>query len=144
MSEVKAHFKECGSMTYYLVPRRRAHWSGYRPVGFNGGRRMPLDVHANSDEFVITAEVPGLKAEDLQIEILEDILTLRAEMPEHESGDETTLMSEIPQGPFERKLRLPDPIDAEHVEARIENGLLTLRLPKSEEARPKKIEVKAS
>jgi len=131
-------------MTYYLVPRKRTGWSGYRPVGFNGGRRMPLDVHANSDEFVITAEVPGLKAEDLQIEILEDILTLRAETPDHENGHETTLMSEIPQGSFERKLRLPDPVDAEHAEAIVENGLLTLHLPKSEDARPKKIEVKTS
>lgn len=131
-------------MSYYLVPRRRANWSGYRPVGFNGGRRMPLNVSANSEEFVITAEVPGMKAENLQIEILEDIITLRAETPELEAGEEATLMSEIPQGSFERKLRLPDPVDAEHAEARIENGLLTLHLPKSEDARPKVIKVKAS
>lgn len=131
-------------MTYYLVPRRRSGWSGYRPVGFNGGRRMPLDVRASSDEFVITAEVPGLKADDLRIEILEDVITLRGETPEQEDDHEATLMSEIPQGSFERKLRLPDPVDAKHAEAKIENGLLTLRLPKSEDARPKKIEVKAS
>ncbi len=131
-------------MSYYLVPRRRANWSGYRPVGFNGGRRMPLNVSASSEEFVITAEVPGMKAENLQIEILEDILTLRAETPESESGEEATLMNEIPQGAFERKLRLPEPVDAANAEAKIENGLLTLHLPKSEDARPKVIEVKAS
>ena len=105
---------------------------------------MPLNVSANSEEFVITAEVPGMKAENLQIEILEDIITLRAETAQLETSEEATLMSEIPQGFFERKLRLPVPVDAGHAEARIENGLLTLRLPKSEDARPKVIEVKAS
>ncbi|MFN2147586.1 MAG: Hsp20/alpha crystallin family protein [Anaerolineales bacterium] len=130
-------------MTYYVVPRRYGRWVGYQPVGFNGGRRLPLDVHASSDEFVISAPVPGLKAEDLQIQILEDVVTLRAELQEQEDESESVLLREIPQGGFQRSLRLPAPLDAQHAEAKIENGLLTLRIPKAEEARPKRIEVKA-
>ena len=72
-------------MTYYVVPSRYGRWVGYRPVGFNGGRRLPLDVHASSDEFVISAPVPGLKAEDLQIQILEDVVTLRADLQEQDA-----------------------------------------------------------
>jgi HSP20 family protein len=130
-------------MTYYLVPRKYGRWVGYRPVGFNGGRRLPVDVHASGDDFVISASVPGLKAEDLKIQILDDVVTLQAEVQDMEVESETVLLREIPQGGFERSLRLPAPLDAQHAEAKIENGLLTLRIPKSEEARPKVIEVKA-
>ena len=52
--------------TYYMVPRRYSRVRSYQPVGFNGGRRVPVDVHANDDEYVITASVPGLKPEDIQ------------------------------------------------------------------------------
>ncbi|MEJ2010599.1 MAG: Hsp20/alpha crystallin family protein [Anaerolineales bacterium] len=130
-------------MTYYVMPRRSGRWVRYNPVGFNGGRRLPLDVHARDDEFVISAPVPGLKAEDLKIQILEDVVTLRADIEDQESESEATLLREIPRGGFERSLRLPAPLDAQHAEARIENGLLTLRIPKAEEARPKTIQVKA-
>lgn len=130
-------------MTYYVVPRRSGRWVRYNPVGFNGGRRLPLDVHARDDEFVISAPVPGLKAEDLKIQILEDVVTLRADIDDQASESEATLLREIPQGGFERSLRLPAPLDAQHAEAKIENGLLTLRIPKAEEARPKTIQVKA-
>ena len=129
-------------MTYYVVPRR-GRWVGYRPVGFNGGRRLPIDVQADSDEFVISAPVPGLKAEDLQIQILDDVVTLRAEQEQDEQDGGSLLLREIPQGGFERSVRLPAPLDAQHAEARIENGLLTLRIPKAEEARPKTIAVQA-
>jgi HSP20 family protein len=130
-------------MTYYVVPRRYGGWVRYRPVGFNGGRRLPLDVHASGDEFVISAPVPGIKAEDLKIQILDDVVTLRADVEEQASEPESTLLREIPQGGFERSLRLPAPLDAQHAEAKIEDGLLTLRIPKAEEARPRTIQVKA-
>jgi HSP20 family protein len=114
----------------------------YGPTGFNGGRRLPVDVRASDDAYEITAEVPGLTAEDVKIEILEDVVTLRAER-EAEDSDEHILLRERGPISFERRLRLPDPLDIGSAEARIVNGLLTLHLPKAEEARPKMIEVKA-
>ena len=130
---------------YYLVPRSHRRLSGYRPVSFNGGRRLPLDLQANGDEFVLTAEVPGLKPEDLQIEILDDVLSVSAKMETDEVEKRGGyLLREIHRGSFVRRLRLPEPVEAEKAEAKVEDGLLTVRIPKSEEARPKEIKVKAS
>lgn len=128
--------------TYYMAPRSYWKMRHYGPTGFNGGRRLPVDVRASDDAYEITAEVPGLTAEDVKIEILEDVVTLRAER-EAEDSDEHILLRERGPISFERRLRLPDPLDIGSAEARIVNGLLTLHLPKAEEARPKMIEVKA-
>jgi HSP20 family protein len=131
---------------YYLAPRVRRRFLGYPSVYSNGGRSLPLDVQVEDEEYVITAAVPGFEAEDIQIEILDDVLTLRAETEQEkveENGNGKYMLREITRGSFSRSLRLPHPADASKAEAKIENGLLIVRIPKSEEARPKKIEVKA-
>jgi HSP20 family protein len=127
-------------LSQYRTPRA-IRW--YQPVGFNGGSRLPVDVHADPESFVITAAVPGLKAEDLKIEILDDVVTLSGKIKQEEPEAESYLLRELCLGEFSRSLRLPDPVDAGKAEAKVENGLLTLRLPKTEEARPKTIKVKA-
>ncbi len=129
--------------TYFMVPRMYSRIQSYRPVGFNGGRRVPVDVHANQDEYVITASVPGLKPDDLHVEILDDVVTLRSEIAEEENGDGKYLLREMGVGPFCRSLRLPDPVDGDKANAKVENGLLTVRVPKVEAARPKEIKVKS-
>jgi HSP20 family protein len=128
--------------SYYIAPRSYRRMDRYQPTGFNGGRRLPVDVRADDEAYEITAEVPGLTADDLKIEILENIVTLRAEL-ETEDGDKRVLLRERGPVSFERRLRLPDPLDVDGAEAKLENGLLRLRLPKAEEARPKTITVKA-
>jgi HSP20 family protein len=125
-------------MTYYMVPRRARRYQAYHPVGFNGGRRMSVDVHA------ITAEVPGLTAEDLKIEILDDVVTLAGAIQAEEEGERDAILQELPHGSFKRSLRFSESLDADKAEAQLENGLLRLRIPKSEDARPKTIKVKAS
>lgn len=111
---------------------------------FNGGRRIPLDVRADDEAYVITAELPGLTPDEVKIDILDDVLTLRGEAAAEENGHGETLWREIPElGSFSRRLRLPEPVDAEQAEASMQNGLLTLRIPKSEAARPKSIQIKA-
>jgi len=129
--------------TYFMVPRRYSRIRSYQPAGFNGGRRVPVDVHANDDEYVITASVPGLKPEDLHVEILDDVVTLHSEIAEEENGDEKYLLREMGVGPFRRSLRLPDPVDGDKANAKVENGLLTVRVPKVEAAHPKEIKVKS-
>jgi HSP20 family protein len=131
-------------MKYYMVPRRASRQRMVHPVEFNGGRRIPVDVHADSDEFVITAMVPGLTADDLEVEILDDVVSLRAEIEPEENGDGEYLLRERAFGRFVRSLRLPDAVDASKADASVENGLLKLRIPKAEEAKPKKIKVKAN
>jgi HSP20 family protein len=126
----------------------RLYWGslGHRlvrhPIELNGGRRLPIEVRADDEAYLITAEVPGMVAEDLQVEVLEDLVTLRGEYKHASAGE--ALISELDRsGGFYRRIQLTEVIDAEAVEAKIENGLLTVRVPKAEEARPKKIEVKA-
>ncbi len=128
--------------TLYMTPtyRRAIRW--YQPTGFNGGSRLPVDVHADDEAYTITAAVPGLRAEDLHVEILDDVVTLRGEVGAEEEGERGYLLRELSLGEFSRSLRLPDPLDAGKAEANVENGLLTLRIPKAEEARPKVITVK--
>lgn len=129
-------------LSYYRgYPRRRRRY-GYHPIGFNGGRRMPIDVQSDDEAYLITAAVPGLSAEDVTVEVLEDVVTMSGEISIEENGDSETLMSELHQS-FFRQIRLPEAVNAEEVEAKVEKGLLTVRVPKAEDARPKKIEVKA-
>ncbi|OGO17512.1 MAG: hypothetical protein A2Z14_00870 [Chloroflexi bacterium RBG_16_48_8] len=129
-------------LTLYGRPRlaRQIHY--YRPVEFNGGRRLPVDFHVEDDEFVLTAEIAGIKPEDIQIEIKDDILTVKGEIKSETNGDGKYLLREIYQGEFCRSLRLPEPVEVEKVEAKFENGLLRIHLPKVEEARPKTIKIK--
>jgi HSP20 family protein len=127
---------------YVRNPRRLRHH--HRIVGrYEDQFRLGIDVHADEDAFEITATVPGMDVEDIKVEILDDVLTLRGEIPESPNGSGEFLLRERISGKFERRLRLPDAVDAEAAEAKVENGILTVRIPKAEEARPRLIEVKA-
>jgi HSP20 family protein len=105
---------------------------------------LRLDVVASGDDYVITAGVPGLRAEDLSLEVLGDTVTIRGELPatELKEGDES-LLHERRYGKFARSVTLPVEVDGAKAEANIENGLLTLRLPKAETAKPKTIKINA-
>jgi len=101
---------------------------------------LAVNVHSTEDEFVLSALVPGLKAEDLNIQVLEDVVTIEGE---YKQDDTEYLMRELPYGSFRRSLRLPTPVDASKADARILEGLLTLRLPKAESSKPRTIKVAA-
>ena len=123
-------------MTFYLHPhpyRRVARrWAA------NNERTLGVNIREQDDAYVLSALVPGLNAEDLNIQVLEDVVRIEGEY----KADETEyLMQELPHGSFNRTLRLPTVIDAENVEAKITDGVLTLTLPKAESARPKRIKI---
>ncbi len=99
---------------------------------------MLVNVRDDNDAYVLTALVPGLKAEDLTIQVLEDVVSIEGQVPEMQGE---FLLQELPGGPFRRELRLPAPLDANSVEAKIADGVLTVRLPKAESARPRNIKV---
>lgn len=129
---------------YYLsTPRLTYRVQPAEMMGFEGGRRLPLDVHVNEDAYVIKAAIPGLKPEDVKVQILDDVVTLEGQVETPENGDSNYLMREIASGKFSRSLRLPEAIDAAKAEAEVVHGVLTIRLPKAEEARPKTIKVQA-
>lgn len=130
-------------LSLYRRPRYSRRLHGRYPIGFNGGTRLPVDIHVENDEFIITAPVAGLKPEDLKIEILDDVLTLSGEVRSEGNGDGKYLLREIHYGEFRRSFHLPSSVEADGAEAKVEDGILTVRLPKVEDERPKKIEVKA-
>jgi HSP20 family protein len=105
---------------------------------------LRLDVVADGDDYVISASVPGLKAEDIGLEVLGDTVTLRGELPapEVKEGAEV-LLRERRYGKFSRTITLPADLDGSKAEAAIENGVLTLRLPKAETAKPRTIKISA-
>ena len=129
-----------GLYTYALPSRVASRWLAEAGRGL-GHRYLRINVRDDGEAFVLTAPVPGLKAEDLKIQVLEDVLTIEGEMP---SDDAEYLLQEIPGGAFRREIRLPATLEAGKVEARIADGILTLRLPKSDAARPRTIKVAAN
>lgn len=131
-------------MTFYLqtYPYRRMA----RRWAENRDQTLGINVREEDEAYVLSALVPGIKSDELNIQVLEDVLRIEGEYRQGSAVDKAEesnyLVRELPQGSFTRALRLPAPIDAEHVEAEVTDGVLTLRLPKAESARPKQIKIK--
>jgi HSP20 family protein len=133
-------------MTFYVqtYPYRRMA----RRWAENREQSLRVNVREEDEAYVLSALVPGIHSDDLNIQVLEDVVRIEGEYkrsgPVDRADEANYLVREFPNGSFSRTLRLPAPIDAEHVEADIANGVLTLRLPKAESARPKQIKIKAN
>ncbi|NLX12191.1 MAG: Hsp20/alpha crystallin family protein [Phycisphaerales bacterium] len=111
----------------------------------NGQRSQvyfPVDVKEEQDDYLIEAFLPGVIADDLDIRIVNETVTIQGEIFEKEGDQAHYLMRERPSGRFSRVLTLPDELDAQQAEADLSNGVLTLRVPKAEQARPRTIKVK--
>jgi HSP20 family protein len=104
---------------------------------------LAADVQTDEDAYVITALVPGLKADDLNIEVLNNTVSLRGEFKSTEIDGAKYLMCELPAGRFSRVVSLPTALDPARAEASIQNGVLHLRVPKAESHRPKTIKITA-
>ncbi|NMB61365.1 MAG: Hsp20/alpha crystallin family protein [Chloroflexi bacterium] len=102
---------------------------------------VPIDVRAEDDDFIVTALVPGLKPEDLNIQVINETVTLSGELDFGKDEKINYIHKEIPGGKFHRTITLPATLNAAKAEANVENGVLTLRVPKAEEAKPKTIKV---
>jgi len=116
-----------------------------RPGGklADGGPAMlPLDISENENEFIVKASLPGVKPDDVQITAHGDTLTIRGQIKaEEEKKDENYHLRERRFGRFQSTVKLSSPIRADQAQARFEDGVLTLTLPKAEEAKPKQIKV---
>ena len=123
-------------MTFYLHPQPYRRMA--RQLAASNERALGVNIREEDDAYVLSALVPGLKADELNIQVLEDVLRIEGEYKLDESE---YLLQELPHGSFKRTLRLPSAIEADHVEAKITDGVLTLKLPKAESARPQKINI---
>ncbi len=104
-----------------------------------------MDVKETKDKFIVTAELPGMKKEDIHIKFQDGALILEAERKEEkEEKDQNYHRRERHYGKFYRSFLLPTKIQADKINAKYKDGVLTIELPKAEEAKPKEIEVKVS
>ncbi len=140
-------------MTVYLTPYRRM--SNFRNamnrlieenVEETPSERemlLAMDITGSEEAYDITAFVPGLEADDLNIEIINNTVSVRGEFASEEKKESQSLSCELPSGRFNRVVTLPTDLDPSKAEANIKNGVLKLHIPKAEAHRPKPIKVKA-
>jgi HSP20 family protein len=114
-------------------------WRGMDGEGVNA----PLDVHQTADEIVVTASLPGVKPEDVEITMTGQTLTVRGEVKADERIErEQYLYRERRHGTFSRTLQLPVRVEGDKADAQFSDGVLTLRIPKAEEVKPRQIQIR--
>lgn len=117
-----------------------------RPLSLRGdGWSAPaIDMYQTDDEIVVKAALPGIKADEVQINITGEVLTLKGEVRhEEETKEKAWHIREQRYGSFERSVALPTAVVSDKAKAEFENGILTITLPKAEEVKPRTISVKA-
>jgi len=116
-----------------------------RPISVSGVSGMPaIDMYQTNDDVIVKATLPGLKAEDVDITVTGETLTLRGEFKhEDEKKDTNYHIREQRSGSFERSILLPTDVKADKAKADFEDGILTITMPIAEEVKPKSIMIKA-
>jgi HSP20 family protein len=101
---------------------------------------MPMDAWRDGDMFIVEFDLPGVAVESIDLDVERNVVTVRAERPAY-NGDAEQLASERPRGVFSRQLILGDTLDTDNIAADYDAGVLTLRIPVAEKAKPRKITV---
>ncbi|MFC5907564.1 Hsp20/alpha crystallin family protein [Streptacidiphilus monticola] len=106
---------------------------------------MPMDAYRSGDEYVIVLDLPGVPADAIDIDVERNMLTVKAERRPRAEGDDVQVeLSERPLGVFSRQVMLADTLDTERIKADYDAGVLTLRIPIAERAKPRRIEISQS
>ena len=117
----------------------------WRTLANGEGINPPIDVHETDDDLVVTAALPGVKPEDVDITMTGQNLTLRGEFRAHDDvKSDRYLYRERRFGTFSRSLQLPVRVQGEKADASFDNGVLTLRVPKADEVKPRQIRISAA
>jgi HSP20 family protein len=117
---------------------RPANWGN----GYNDTFSLPLDVATSKDEVVIESALPGMRPEDVDITVENGTLTIRGETKtERTTGEGEYVVQEIRRGTFSRSVALPNGLEPDKASATFENGMLTLRIPRSEQVKPRQIRI---
>ncbi|MBT2443760.1 Hsp20/alpha crystallin family protein [Streptomyces sp. ISL-36] len=127
-------FRELDRLSRLLEP---GTWS--RPSA------MPMDAYRKGDEFVVAFDLPGVSPDAIEIDVERNMLTVKAERrPVADTDDVQMELSERPLGAFSRQIMLADTLDTERIAADYDAGVLTLRIPIAERAKPRKISIGTS
>ena len=102
---------------------------------------MPMDAYRQGDQFVVHFDLPGVATESIDLDVERNVLTVRAERTPTHPEDADLQTAERPRGVFSRQLFLGDTLDTDRIEATYDAGVLTLRIPVAEKAKPRKIEI---
>ena len=119
---------------------------GTGPVAGRGTPFPPVNLYESADGYVLTAEIPGVKSEDLEVSVEDERITIGGQRAiEYPSDGSTSLhRRERQTGVFRRAFNLPEPADSEKTEAVFRHGILMVRIPKAESHQPRRISVRAS
>jgi HSP20 family protein len=109
--------------------------------GRRAPRSFPMDAYRNGDEFVMAFDLPGLRSDEIELTVERNVLTVKADRRIAFGGADEVAVSERPQGVFTRQVFLGDTLDAERINADYTAGVLTLRVPVAESAKPRQISV---
>jgi HSP20 family protein len=129
---------------YSRIVRRRAFGRPYTQADIDymeSDVNFPIDVKADDAAYEIKALLPGVKPDDVTIQVVNETITISGEIRDERAENDTYLLRERPFGRFSRTLSMPAPLDSAGAEATFGDGVLTLRVPKAETARPKTIKV---
>ena len=121
------------------------NWRTVRPTP--AGNVLALDVYETPTAYSVYTVLPGVNPDDISVSLHDDVLTISGEIPQpahSEDENSRVLLAERHYGKFSRSIRLSQPIDADHIEAAYDNGVLALTLPIAPEAQPKLIPVKVN
>jgi HSP20 family protein len=127
-------FRELDRFTQHVFGNAAGTWS--RPTA------MPMDAYRAGDEFVVAFDLPGVSPDAIELDVERNVLTVKAERRPTATTDNVEMqVAERPLGVFSRQLFLGDTLDTEHIDASYEGGVLTLRIPIAERAKPRKITI---
>ena len=129
-------FRELDRITQQFLDGTTGSWT--RPSA------MPMDAYRDGDAYVIAFDLPGVDPDAIDIDVERNMLTVKAERRPLAKGDEVQVeLSERPLGVFSRQIMLADTLDTEHIDADYDAGVLTVRIPIAERAKPRKISISA-
>jgi len=130
-------FRDLDRLAQNLSGANTGSWS--RPTA------MPMDAYRDGDHFVVAFDLPGVDPEGIELDIERNVLTVRAERrPLPVDGTVEMQVAERPLGVYSRQLFLGESLDTEHIDASYRNGVLHLRIPVAEQAKPRRISVQAA
>jgi HSP20 family protein len=112
--------------------------------GWNGTTSMPLNLYETDEAYVVTALLPGVPSDKLDIQVQQNILSIHGEVGVEQPKDARYLIQERGSGTLERSIRLPTQVEADKIAATFTDGVLTITLPKAESVKPHRIRVKAA